>query len=276
LAISDLPIGIFDSGIGGLTVARHITTLMPQEKIIYFGDTLHLPYGEKSKKKIQTFSLEIVNFLIKKKCKAIIIACNSASSLSIDYLTKKFKDQNIILFNVIDPIINYITKLNSEHQIGVIGTRATIQSGVYEKKIYALKKNHSVVSLETPLLAPMIEANFYNESIKMKIIKSYINDKKLKNIDSLILGCTHYPLIERQINNIYHSKVKIINSLKFTTEEVVKKLRKKNLLTTKKKNTKHEFFVSDLTESFQESAKLFFNKKIILKEKNIFNLNDTT
>jgi len=273
--MSDLPIGIFDSGIGGLTVARKITNLMPQERIIYFGDTLHLPYGEKSKKKIQQFSLEIVHFLIKKKCKAIIIACNSASSFSMDYLTQRFADHNIIIFNVIDPIINYIKKLKFRHQIGIIGTRATIKSGIYEKKICDLEKNHSVVSLETPLLAPMIEANFYNESIKMKIINSYINDEKLKNIDSLVLGCTHYPLIENQINNIYKSKVKIINSLQFTTEEVIVKLKKENLLSTKKNKKKHEFFVSDLTESFQESAKLFFNKKIILKEKNIFNLNDT-
>ena len=271
-----MPIGIFDSGIGGLTVARNITTLMPREKIIYFGDTLHLPYGEKSKKKIQNFSLEIVNFLIKKKCKAIIIACNSASSLSTNYLKKKIaKKHNIILFNVIDPIINYVKTLNSEHRIGIIGTRATIKSKVYEKKIFSLKQNHSVVSLETPLLAPMIESNFYNESIRTKIIKSYLDNPKLKNIDHLILGCTHYPLIEPQINKIYKSKVNIINSLNFTTEQVIKKLKQKNLISTNKNQEKHEFFVSDLTKSFQESAKLFFNKKIILKEKNIFNLNDT-
>jgi len=271
-----MPIGVFDSGIGGLTVAREVTTLMPREKIIYFGDTLHLPYGEKSKKKIQSFSLDIVNFLIKKKCKAIIIACNSASSLSTNYLQKKIaKDHNVIIFNVIDPIINYLKKLKTKNHIGVIGTRATIKSTVYEKKIFALKKNHSVVSLETPLLAPMIESSFYNESIKATIIKSYLDNPKLKKIDHLILGCTHYPLIESQINKIYKSKINIINSLKFTAEEVIQKLREKNLISKKKNQKKHEFFVSDLTKSFQESAKLFFNKEIILKEKNIFNLNDT-
>ena len=117
----------------------------------------------------------------------------------------------------------------------------------------------------------MIESNFYNESIKTKIIKSYLNNEKLKDIDSIILGCTHYPLIESEIENIYQGNVKIINSLKYTSEKVIKKLKEKNMLVkNKNKNRKHEFFVSDLTESFQESAKLFFNEKIILKEKNIF------
>ena len=270
--MSNLPIGIFDSGIGGLTIARSITDLMPKEKIIYFGDTLHLPYGEKSKQKIQNFSLKIVNFLIQKKCKAIIIACNSASSFSIEYLQKKIPAKNnIILFNVIDPIIDYVGKLNFGHNIGLIGTRATINSRIYEKKINKLKKNHLLISLETPLLAPMIESSFYNESIKTKIIASYIKNDKLKNIDSLILGCTHYPLIESEIKQLYKSKVEIINSLKLTSKKVIEKLTEKNQLATRKKKIKHEFFVSDLTKSFQESAKLFFKKKIILKEKNIFN-----
>ena len=271
--MSDLPIGIFDSGIGGLTVARHITNLLPDEKIIYFGDTLHLPYGEKSQKKIQQFSLKIIEFLIEKKCKAIIIACNSASSQSANYLENNIliKKNNIILFNVIDPIISYLKTLNTIHKIGVIGTNATIRSNIYEKKITNLPTKHSVVSLSTPLLAPMIESNFYNESIKTKIIKSYLKNNKLKDIDSIILGCTHYPLIESEIENIYKGNVKIINSLKYTSEKVIKKLKEKNMLVKKKnKNRKHEFFVSDLTESFQESAKLFFNEKIILKEKNIF------
>ena len=270
--MSDLPIGIFDSGIGGLTVARHITNLLPDEKIIYFGDTLHLPYGEKSQKKIQKFSLKIIKFLKSKKCKAIIIACNSASSQSANYLENNLLiKKKIILFNVIDPIISYLKTLNTIHKIGIIGTNATIRSNIYEKKIKNLPQKHSVVSLSTPLLAPMIESNFYNESIKTKIIKSYLNNEKLKDIDSIILGCTHYPLIESEIENIYKGNVKIINSLKYTSEKVIKKLKEKNMLVkNKNKNRKHEFFVSDLTESFQESAKLFFNEKIILKEKNIF------
>jgi len=271
--MSDLPIGIFDSGIGGLTVARHLTNLLPEEKIIYFGDTLHLPYGEKSQRKIQQFSLKIIKFLIEKKCKAIIIACNSASSQSVNYLENNIliKKNNIILFNVIDPIISYLKKSNTIHKIGVIGTNATIRSNVYENKITDLQKNYSLVSLSTPLLAPMIESNFYNESIKKKIIKSYLNNEKLKDIDAIILGCTHYPLIESEIKNIYKGNIKIINSLKHTSEKVIQTLKKKNILTKiKNGNRKHEFFVSDLTESFQESAKLFFNEKVILKEKNIF------
>jgi len=274
--MSELPIGIFDSGIGGLTVARDLTRIMPKEKIIYFGDTLHLPYGEKSPKKIQNCCLQIVKFLISKKCKAIIVACNSASSLSINYLKKNIPQKNkVLLFNVIDPIIEYINKGKGRSTIGVIGTNATIKSGVYEKKIHALKKNHSVISLPTPLLAPMIESNFYNESIKIKIIESCLKNSTLNNIDSLILGCTHYPLIENEISKFYKSKVKLIHSLTNTTTSVVKKLKEQNMLATQQTNIQHEFFVSDLTESFQESAKLFFKKNIILKEKNIFNLTHT-
>ena len=163
---SNLPIGIFDSGIGGLTVAREIIDLMPNEKIIYFGDTLHLPYGEKSKKKVINYCLKICQFLSSKNCKAIVIACNSASSLALNKIKKEFEEKSII-FNVIDPVINCIKKLETK-KIGVIGTNATINSKIYEDKINCLNDNYIVNSLATPLLAPMIELGFHDDSIKKK------------------------------------------------------------------------------------------------------------
>ena len=271
--MSEFPIGIFDSGIGGLTLAKSITKLMPKEKIIYFGDTLHLPYGEKSKKQIQKLSLKIVDFLIQKNCKAIIIACNSASSSAVNYIINNIPKQknDVIIFNVIDPVIKFINDFKPNKKIGVIGTNATIKSNIYEKKILELDKKHKIISLATPLLAPMIESNYYNESIKLKIIQHYLSNKLLNNIDYLILGCTHYPLIGKEIQNFFNGKLKIINALNYTSEFVMQSLEQKKILSTKESiDKKHEFFVSDLTESFQESAKLFFGKKIVLKEKNIF------
>ena len=163
---SELPIGVFDSGIGGLTVAQEIIKLMPTEKIIYFGDTLHLPYGEKSKQKVDECCIKICDFLIQKKCKAIVIACNTASSLSIGIIQKKIKN-TCLLFNVIDPVIKTIKKIK-KNKIGIIGTNATIKANVYERKIKKIDPNISVYSLATPLLAPMIESGFHDESIKKK------------------------------------------------------------------------------------------------------------
>ena len=266
---SKLPIGIFDSGIGGLTVAREIINLMPEEKIIYFGDTLHLPYGEKSKKKIDDWCSKICDFLIQKKCKAIIIACNTASALSIDIIQEKIK-KKCLLFNVIDPVIQSVQNIKPLNRIGVIGTNATIHSNLYQKKIHVVAPNISVFSLATPLLAPMIESGFHDESIKKKIIYTYLKNPNLKNIDALILGCTHYPLIKQQIESFYKKSFSIISSLNSIGLCVQTELEKNQLKNPNLNNQKHEFFVSDLTDSFQKSAEYFFNEKIILKEKNIF------
>ena len=226
---SELPIGIFDSGIGGLTVAREVIKLMPTEKIIYFGDTLHLPYGEKSKQKVDECCIKICDFLIQKKCKAIVIACNTASSLSIEIIQKKIKN-TCLLFNVIDPVIKTIKKINKKNKIGIIGTNATIKSNIYEKKIKKISPNISVCSLATPLLAPMIESGFHNESIKKKIIATYLKDPVLTNINNLILGCTHYPLIKKQIENFYKKQINVISSLNSIGEYIKIELTKNNLL----------------------------------------------
>ena len=163
-------IGIFDSGIGGLTVAHAIKKQLPNENLIYFGDTQHLPYGEKSEKSINLFSKKITSFLIQKKCKAIIIACNSAASVANKTVLKVAK--NIPVFNVIDPVVKYIDEKykNSAANIGIIGTKATIQSKNYEKKITTLNSKLNVSSLQTPLLAPMIEEGFIKGDISQKII----------------------------------------------------------------------------------------------------------
>jgi glutamate racemase len=261
------PIGIFDSGIGGLTVANAIKNILPNENIIYFGDTEHHPYGEKSKKAIQNYSQKIISFLSDKNCKIIIIACNSASSFTRENNIKT--PTGTLLVNVIDPVILQVSRICNEKHIGVIGTKATISSGIYQKKINAICKSIKISSLETPLLAPMIEEGFINEDISKTIIANYLTNDKLANIDHLILACTHYPLINKEIKDYYNDNVNIIDSPNIIANYVAKKLKEHNILNNKK-CTKHYFYVSNYTKSFEKSTKFFFKETVKLKEVNLF------
>jgi len=257
------PIGIFDSGIGGLTIAHALKKKLPNENIIYFGDTKHLPYGEKSKTAIQNFSKKITQFLLEKKCKAIIIACNSASSVA--YECVKEITENTPVFNVIKPVVAEVVKQCSDYNIGVIGTKATIQSNTYEKKIKALCSSAKISSLATPLLAPMIEEGFINEDISHTIIANYLSNKQLADIDHLILACTHYPLIHQEIKDYYKGTVNVIDSANIVVEHIYKQLKNDNLL-NENNQTEHHFYVSNYTESFEKSAQFFFQEDLKLKE----------
>ena len=263
-----LPIGIFDSGIGGLTVASAIHKVLPHEELVYFGDTAHLPYGDKSPEAIKYFSLKIAQFLLDKQCKMIVIACNTASSLAYNDLVEYIGDK-IPVLNVIDPIVDFVAAEKQLKHVGVIGTKATINSDLYAKKLQLARPGIEVKSLATPLLAPMIEEGFFSNTISKTVINSYLSSQKLKNIDSLILACTHYPLIQAEIEEFYHEKVTIINSAAIVAQSVHKKLTELHLL-NKFGAKKHQFFVSDYTSSFEKSTKLFFGEKIHLKLKNIW------
>ena len=262
------PIGIFDSGIGGLTIASEVNKLLPNEKIIYFGDTQHLPYGNKSNQKITYYSNKIVEFLLKKNCKAIIIACNSASSIALNSLREKIHSC-CVLFNVIDPLLEQIKNDISIKNIGVIGTHATISSNVYEHSIYKTRPDINVSSLATPILASLIEEN--NQDLYTKgIIESYLKNEKLQNIDTLILGCTHYPLIKEKISDFYKNEIRLLSSLSCIGNYIKNDLKERNLLNLSNKAGEHAFYVSDYTEFFQKKTKLFFPTSIILEEENIF------
>jgi glutamate racemase len=264
--MSKSPIGIFDSGIGGLTIAHAIKNKLPNESLIYFGDTKHLPYGEKSEQAIKDYSLKIAEFLKKNNCKAIIIACNSASSTAYYHIKKNIN--SIPIYNVIDPIVSFISKKYFNKKIGVIGTKATIQSGIYKNKL--LEKNSSlfVASLETPLLAPMIEEGFFNQEISSTIIKNYLNDKKLDKIDILVLACTHYPLIQNEIISFYN-KIDVIDSSEIIADYIHEELYKSKLLNQANK-PKFNFIISNFTESFSKSANIFFKENISLEENDIW------
>ena len=265
---AEKPIGVFDSGIGGLTVAHAISRSLPHEKIIYFGDTQHLPYGNKSSSKIIFYSEKITDFLLEKSCKAIIIACNSASSIAFQNLKKK-TSKKCLLFNVIAPVIKSVINDPFIKKIGVIGTNATISSNIYERYILDQRSDITVSSLPTPLLASLIEEN-NNDLYKKGIIESYLKHEKLKNIDSLILGCTHYPLIKSHISNYYQQGIKILSALNNIGLDVKSELNKHGLLSASTSIPKHHFYVSDYTNHFQQKTKIFFPTGIILQEENIF------
>ena len=258
------PIGIFDSGIGGLTLAHAITELMPQEPIIYFGDTAHLPYGDKSATAIQAYSVKICNLLLEKNCKLILIACNSASAAAYD-LVKAYVGTKATVVNVIDPVIDYLGQQMQSLTLGLIGTKQTVNSGIYARKASALNKNIQMKSLATPLLAPMIEEGFFSKTISEQIIREYLVQPELANIDALILGCTHYPLIKKQIEEFYQGKVQVIDTSQIVAQEIKRILTEQKLLNEGKSGSR-QFFVSDYTDSFEKSTQLFFGETIKLTQ----------
>lgn len=261
------PIGIFDSGIGGLTVAQAVHRALPDEQIIYFGDTIHLPYGDKSADAIRYYALKISKFLLEQNCKMIIIACNSASSAAYDLLLDFFEGKTLFV-NVVDPLVNEVLKGDFKH-VGVIATKATIHSSIYRNKIKAGNQHIKVSQLATPLLAPMIEEGFYSGSIAKGVIESYLDHSDLNNIDALLLACTHYPLIRKEIEDYYGGKVTILDSTDIVADEARRLLKAEGLLADKK-HSSDQFYVSDYTQSFEETSRLFYGEAIKLEVKHIW------
>ena len=263
MLLANQPIGIFDSGIGGLTVASAVKKALPSEQIIYFGDTAHLPYGDKSTASIQAYSIKISDLLLKQNCKIILIACNSASAASFE-LVKAYVGSKALVMNVIDPVIAHLSTEQPGSKIGLIGTRKTISSNIYNKRVHESNLPIELESLATPLLAPMIEDGFFNNNISKALIIEYLSSPKLDGIKSLILGCTHYPLIKNEINEFFEGKVNIIDSSDIVAKALKELLTNKSLLNNGLKLT-DKFFVSDFTRSFAESTKIFFHEKVNLE-----------
>lgn len=257
------PIGIFDSGIGGLTVAHAIKEALPNESLVYFGDTAHLPYGDKSEAAVQAYSVKIADVLLQKKCKVIVIACNSASSAAYDLL-KEYVGKRAKVINVIDPMVQLISEQYDEKTVGLIGTKRTVLSDVYGSKLKEKATGINLKSLATPLLVPMIEEGFFNDKISFEIIEKYLESKELQGIEALILGCTHYPLIKKQILHFYQNKVDVLDSSKVTAQYLQQYLFENNLTNSTAPKPDH-FLVSDFTESFEASAKMFFKGEVNLE-----------
>ena len=258
------PIGIFDSGIGGLTIAKQLHKLLPNESILYFGDTAHLPYGDKSPETIIAYSLAITDFLLQNNCKAILIACNSASSTAHQEVVSKVP-KGMPVFNVIDPLIAYVAKRYHAEKVGVIGTKATIGSHVYLNRTRKADSSIILVEKSTALLAAMIEEGFHDNDISQAVIQAYLEDSRFEGIKALVPACTHYPLISDEITAYFKNEVEVVDAPSIIAQQVKSQLSNSGMLSDSNNPDLH-FMVSDLTPSFQKSAAIFFGEKVSLEE----------
>jgi glutamate racemase len=260
-------IGIFDSGIGGLTVVREILAQLPEYRIVYFGDTARTPYGTKSQKTIIEYAIEDMEFLLSQGAKIIIIACNSVSSVATEILRKRF---DVPVFEVIAPAVQKTLAVTRNLRVGVIGTRATIGSGIYDRSLKALRADIRVFSQPCPLLVPLVEEGWLNRPETKQIVRKYLFPLKQSQLDTLVLGCTHYPLLKPVIQAKIGRRVRVIDS----SEEVagwVKTYLNENpavagmLSATEGAGGGHRFFVSDLTPNSQTVARDFLGRDIRLE-----------
>ncbi len=244
------PIGVFDSGIGGLTVAREIMRQIPEEKIIYFGDTARVPYGSKSKQTIITYSRQIVKFLQTKDVKAIVIACNTASAFALETVAKEV---SIPVIGVVKPGAKVAAQTTVNGNIGIIGTEGTINSGIYNSYLSRIKPEVKVYGKACPLFVPLVEEGWLTDPITVEVAGRYINSLMDYDIDTLVLGCTHYPLIRNIIGSIVGEKVKLVNPAFETAIELKRVLMSKGL-ESKELVGDHKFYVSDGAEKFKKFA----------------------
>lgn len=257
------PIGVFDSGVGGLTVVKELIRRLKNEEIVYFGDTARLPYGSKSKETVIKFSLENLLFLLKRDVKLIVIACNTTSSLALGFIKKNFK---IPIIDVIEPAVREAVYATKNKRIGIIGTRATIESRAYEKALRELDSSISVYAQSCPLFVPLVEEGWIEKESTLEIAREYLSSLKKRSIDTLILACTHYPLLKNIIQTIMGREVKLIDSAKQVALEV-KRMLFQERIQGRKDNPRYHFFVSDEPKRFQELAKKFlgFNPSSVRK-----------
>jgi glutamate racemase len=257
--IQNKPIGIFDSGVGGLTVLKEVLKQLPNENIIYFGDTARVPYGSKSVETIKKFAMQDSSFLKSMDVKMIVVACNTVSSNAMNLLRENF---DIPFVDVLLPNAMYASQVTRKKRIGVIGTPATIESGAYSKIIKKFNKSHKVFSLATPLLVPLAEEGLVENKATEIILRDYLKKLIKKDIDTLILGCTHYPLFERKIREISGDNVQVVNSARQTARTVKSMLEDLGMLNSDNKKGDIRFFLSDIPRNFRKIAQRFLKQNI--------------
>jgi glutamate racemase len=257
-------IGIFDSGVGGMTVARAVEQLLPGYPLLYLGDIARTPYGTKSARTIIDYSIENTRFLLGKGAKLIIIACNTASSVATDRLRREFQ---VPIIEVISPAVEQALLHSRKGRIGIIGTRATIRSGEYEAKILAQQPEYKVFSTACPLLVPLVEEGWIDKRETKMILRRYLHTLKDQQIDTLVLGCTHYPLLKHLIQPRIGKKVVLIDSSVAVAEYLQRYLVDNSALAPDPHHapTLNRYFVTDLTESAQVIAAKIFHRPIDLQ-----------
>ncbi len=256
--MNDRPIGVFDSGIGGLTVAKEIMKLLPNESIIYLGDTARVPYGSRSKEVILTFAKELVNFLLEKKVKCLVIACNTISATCFEEIKKM---SPVPVIGVVDPAVKKAVSVTKNKKIGVIGTNGTINSKAYENKIHSLDSVIEVISVGCPLFVPLAEEGLSTHKAAKSIAEDYLNHIRKSNVDTLILGCTHYPLLMETIRGAVGEDVVLIDSAEPTAGALKKLLDVEGLISDNTKSTL-QVYVTDAPEKVIEVASRFFGEKL--------------
>lgn len=254
-------IGIFDSGVGGMTVVKEIQKLLPNYQILYFGDTARLPYGTKGEKFVKEYSKKITEWLLSKEAKIIIIACNTSSAWASESLKKEFKD--IPIFEMITPAVDLALETTKNKKIGVIGTPGTVKSGAYLKKFAKRDKKVKVFSVACPLFVPLVEEGFLKDDVTYEAIKKSLLPLKNKKIDTLVLGCTHYPLLKAAIEKTIAENIKVINPAEKLAREIKEFLRNNpEVEKAIKKGNKHQFFFSDEPYNLEKISRLCFSKKM--------------
>ena len=247
------PIGVFDSGVGGLTVAREIMRNLPKEDIVYIGDTARVPYGSKSKDNIIRYSRQIIHFLQTKGVKAIVIACNTASALALDTVKDEF---DIPIIGVVEPGARAALAVTENKKIGVIGTEATVRSSMYEKIIEGINPEVSVIGKACPLFVPLVEEGFKKHQVTDEIIDYYLASLKQSDIDALILGCTHYPLLRSKIKEYVGEKITLVNPAYETAMDLKRILQEMDMENPdiEGDHGSYSFYVSDAADKFKQFA----------------------
>jgi len=257
--IKEKPIGVFDSGIGGLTVVKRFLSTLPNENIIYFGDTARVPYGSKSNSTVIEYSLRDAQFLINKNVKAIVVACNTASSVAIEEIRKAF---DVPVIGMIGPGSKSAIQNTRNKKIGVIGTRATINNSAYAKRLKSYDSSLEIFEKACPLFVALAEEGWTHHEATFKIAEEYLAELRQKEIDTLILGCTHYPILTDVIQEVIGKDVALIDSGVASAEVVKEELRKNNLLSESLLKGTPAFYVSDIPVKFKEVAGLFLGQPV--------------
>ncbi len=255
---AERPIGIFDSGIGGLTVASQVMKMLPQESLVYFGDTARVPYGTKSDRTVREFAWEDSLFLLWHDVKMLVVACNTASAIALDELDRHLK---VPVIGVIKPGVEAAVSATRSGSVGVIGTRATIESRAYEKEIHRLNPDITTHTITCPLFVPLAEEGWLSGDIPERVARHYLQPLQQAGIDTLILGCTHYPLLKPLLNTVLGDKITLVDSAFETAKRVSELLHEQNIL-GKNVNAQRHFFVSDLPRRFEEVGQRFLGEPI--------------
>lgn len=252
--LKEAPIGVFDSGVGGLTVAREIMRQIPQERIVYFGDTARVPYGSKSTNTLIRYTRQIIRFLKTRGVKAIVVACNTASAVALEAVRDEL---DIPIIGVVRPGAKVAVEATKNKKIGIIGTETTVNSGMYVKLIQEMEPDAKVIGKACPLFVPLVEEGWIKDSVTEEVARRYLSDLQKSDIDTLILGCTHYPLLRHMVGDIMGEQVTLVNPAYETAVELRALLNREGIANdgdNKNFENPYEFFVSDAAEKFKTFA----------------------